>query len=51
LGDIEQHLQNTLQAYGIGRDEWNLLKTSELLNANGRNYLTPRIKGERGKKL
>jgi hypothetical protein len=46
FGDLEGHLQNTLRGYGIGPNEWQLLKQAELTRASsGRVYLTPSAAG------
>lgn len=37
---LERHLQNTLRGYGIGPDEWALLRNGEMTKAGGRSYLT-----------
>jgi hypothetical protein len=38
---LEQHLQNALRGYGIGSQEWELLRTAGTLDASGHKYLTP----------
>ena len=41
FGELEQHLQNALRGYGIGPEEWQLLRTAGTLDAGGHKYLTP----------
>jgi hypothetical protein len=41
FAELEPHLQNALRGYGIGPEEWQLLRTAGTLEANGHKYLTP----------
>jgi hypothetical protein len=41
FAELEPHLQNALRGYGIGAEEWQLLRSAGTLDANGHKYLTP----------
>jgi hypothetical protein len=42
LSQLEPHLQNTLGQYGIGKEEWDLLRKTQMLQAGSRTYMTPK---------